>query len=97
MVYISSWARHIIETYYYPCGLDGKLLQYLEELPKNLNMRLGKGLDFWRDELENRESIIHRMNLIEGVLEYAVGMARNLSEKTQAKICHYLERSIETT
>jgi len=43
MVYISARAKRIIETYYGPWGLNGKLLQYLEELPKYLNMELGKG------------------------------------------------------
>ena len=95
MVYISDWAKHVIETYYGPCGLDGKLLQYLEELPKNLTMRLGKGESFWRDELDNEISKIHLLSLIEGALEFAVKMARNFSEKNQVKICYYLERSIE--
>ena len=95
MVYISDWAKHVIETYYRPCGLDGKLLQYLEELPKYLNMELGKGEGFWRDELDNKASKIHRMTLIEGALEWAVKTARNSSEKTQSKICYYLEISIE--
>jgi hypothetical protein len=85
MVYISDWAKHVIETYYRPCGLDGKLLQYLEELPKYLNMELGKGEGFWRDELDNKAPAIHGMNLIVGALEWAVKTARNSSEKTQSK------------
>jgi hypothetical protein len=52
--------------HYGPCGLDARLIQYLEELPRQFHLRLGKSEGFWREELDNPLSKLHRLDLING-------------------------------
>ncbi len=95
MVYLTGWATYLIEKYYRPCGIDGKLHQYLEEFPKYLSRRLGMDENFWKEILNDPHSKIHELNLIEGALEYAVEKARYLSESQHTNICTYFKMSIE--
>jgi hypothetical protein len=84
-----------IRKHYGPCWLDANLIQYLEELPRQLHLRLGKEEEFWREELDNPQSKIHALDLINGGIRYAVEVARHNSEETHTNICHYLRESIE--
>jgi hypothetical protein len=84
-----------IRKHYGPCGLDARLIQYLEELHRQLSLRLGREGDFWREELDNTMSKLHRLDLINGGISYAVELARHNSERTGTDICHYLRESIE--
>jgi hypothetical protein len=58
--------REYIRQYYGPCGLAASLIQYLEELPRQHHLRLGKGEWFWRGELDNPLSKLHKLDLING-------------------------------
>jgi hypothetical protein len=71
------------------------LIQYLEELSKQLHLRMGREENFWREELDNPMSKLHRQDLINRSLSYAVKLARHNSERTGTDICHYLSESIE--
>jgi hypothetical protein len=84
-----------IRKNYGPCGLDARLIQYLEGLPRQLHLRLGKSEGFWREELDNPLSRLHKLDLINGGISYAVELARHNSERTGTDICHYLSESIE--
>jgi hypothetical protein len=95
LVYLHESTREYIRKHYGPCGLDAELIRYLEDLPRQLSLRLGRGEEFWREELENPQSKIHALDLINGSISYAVGIARHNSEKTNTGICHYLRESIE--
>jgi hypothetical protein len=73
MVYKST--KDFIREHYGRYGLDANLIQYLEELPRQLHLRLGKGEDFWQEELENCQSKIHELDLINGGIRYALPSA----------------------
>jgi hypothetical protein len=95
LVYLHETKLNYIRMHYSPCGLDAKLIQYLEELPKQLHLRLGREEGFWREELDNPLSRLHKLDLINGGISYAVELARHNSERTGTDICHYLRESIE--
>jgi hypothetical protein len=95
LVYLHETTLDYIRKHYGPCGLDARLIQYLEELHRQLHLRLGKSEDFWREELDNPMSKLHRLDLINGGISYAVELARHNSERTGTGICHYLRESIE--
>jgi hypothetical protein len=95
LVYLHETTLDYIRMHYGPCGLDAKLIQYLEELPKQLHLRLGREEGFWREELDNPLSRLHKLDLINGGISYAVELARHNSERTGTDICHYLRESIE--
>ena len=95
LVYLHETTLDYIRKHYGPCGLDARLIQYLEELPRHLHLRLGKSEDFWREELDNPLSRLHKLDLINGGISYAVELARQNSERTGTDICHYLRESIE--
>jgi hypothetical protein len=95
LVYLHETALDYIRKHYGPCGLDARLIQYLEELPRQLHLRLGKSEDFWREELDKPLSKLHTLDLINGGISYAVELARHNSERTGTGICHYLRESIE--
>jgi hypothetical protein len=93
MVYKST--KDFIREHYGRYGLDANLIQYLEELPRQLHLRLRKGEDFWQEELENCQSKIHELDLISGSIRYDFKVALSNSKKTHANICYYLRKSIE--
>jgi len=95
LVYISNRAKRFIERYYTPCGLETQFLQMIEDLPAYLSSKFGRDAEFWQKELEDPGSWIHRLNLLDDAIEYAVNQAQNLSEKTGAGLCEYLGDSIE--
>jgi len=95
LVYLHETTLDYIRKHYGPCGLDARLIQYLEELHRQLHLRLGKSEDFWREELDNPLSNLHTLDLINGGISYAVELARHNSERTGTGICHYLRESIE--
>jgi hypothetical protein len=95
LAYLHETTLDYIRMHYGPCGLDARLIQYLEELPRHLHLRLGKSEDFWRGELDNPLSKLHTLDLINGGIRYAVKLARHNSERTGTDICHYLRESIE--
>jgi hypothetical protein len=95
LVYLIDTTLKCILKHYGPCGLDSRLIQYLEELPRHLHLRLGKSEDFWREELDSPLSKLHRLDLINGGISYAVKLARHNSERTGTGICRYLRESIE--
>jgi hypothetical protein len=95
LVYLHETTLEYIRKHYGPCGLDARLIQYLEELPTQLHLRLGREEGFWREELDNPLSRLHKLDLINGGISYAVELARHNSERTGTDICHYLRESIE--
>ena len=96
MVYISDWGKELIEKYYASCRIERQLLQAIEDLPSYLSLKLSKkDVKFWQKELDDPMSKIHRMNLLDGAIGYAVKHAENISEKTGAGLCEYLGNSIE--
>jgi hypothetical protein len=95
LVYLHETTLEYIRKHYGPCGLDARLIQYLEELPTQLHLRLGREEGFWREELDNPLSRLHKLDLINGGISYAVELARHNSESTGTDICHYLRESIE--
>jgi hypothetical protein len=95
LVYLHETTLEYIRKHYGPCGLDARLIQYLEELPAQLHLRLGREEGFWREELDNPLSRLHKLDLINGGISYAVELARHNSERTGTDICHYLRESIE--
>jgi hypothetical protein len=95
LVYLYVTTLDYMRKHYGPCGLDGRLIQYLEELPRQLHLRLGKSEDFWREEPDKPLSKLHTLDLINGGISYAVELARHNSERTGTGICHYLRESIE--
>ena len=95
LVYLHETTLEYIRKPYGPCGLDARFIQYLEELPTQLHLRLGREEGFWREELDNHMSKLHRLDLINGGISYAVELARHNSERTGTGICHYLRESIE--
>jgi hypothetical protein len=95
LVYLHETTLNYIRMHYSPCGLDAKLIQYLKELPKQLHLRLGREEGFWREELDNPLSRLHKLDLINGGISYAVELGRHNSERTGTDICHYLHESIE--
>jgi hypothetical protein len=95
LVYLHETTLEYIRKHYGPCGLDARLIQYLEELPRQLHLRLGREEGFWREELDNPLSRLHKLDLINGGISYAVELARHNSERTGTDICHYLRESIE--
>jgi len=88
LVYPHETTLGVIREHYGPCGLDSRLIQYLEELPKQLSLRLGR--EEWDDPMSKR----HKLDLINGGVSYAVELARHNSERIGTDICHYLRESI---
>jgi hypothetical protein len=95
LVFISGWAWELIKRYYGACGLEKSIIRLIEGLPEYLSLKLGKNYEFWRRELEDPMSKIHTLNLLNGSIEFAVNMAKSLSEKTGVELCKYLRASIE--
>jgi hypothetical protein len=95
LVYLHETTFDYIRKQYSSCALEARLIQYLEELTTQLHLRLGKGEGFWREELDNPLSRLHKLDLINRGLSYAVELARHNSERTGTDICHYLRGSIE--
>jgi hypothetical protein len=77
LVYLHETTLDYIRKHYGPCGLDARLIQYLEELPRHLHLRLGKSEDFWREELDNPLSNLRTLDLINGGISCAVELARH--------------------
>jgi len=96
LVYISNWGKELIERYYASCGIDKLLFQLMDDLPSHLSLKLSKkDVKFWQKELDDPMSKIHKLNLLDGAIGYAVKHAENLSEKHGAGLCEYLGDSIE--
>ncbi len=95
LVYVSNWAKALIEKYYGACGLKDSIFRLIEVLPDRLNLKLGKSRDFWLRELDDPASKIHALNLLDGAIEHSINVAKHLSEKTGVEFCKHLRDSIE--
>jgi hypothetical protein len=56
LIYLHETTFDYIRKQYSSCALEARFIQYLEELPTQLHLRLGRGENFWREELENTMS-----------------------------------------
>lgn len=91
--YITSRTRYLIQRYE-ECGLGEDVWNFLESLPEELSRRIGRSSRFWSEMLNNPESEIRKLYLIDAALGWGLGIARHFTERYRKTTCYYLERLV---
>ena len=90
MIYLSEWAKYLLEKYFDPCGLKELLIEELEnELPRQLAKVTGRTENYWRNILSKPG-----FKMVDAGLEFAVELAKDRSEKFDKSFCEYLSNMV---
>ena len=90
MIYLSGWAKYLLEKYFDPCGLRELLIEELEnEFPRQLAKVTGRTENYWRNILSKPG-----FKMVDAGLEFAVELAKDRSEKFDKSFCEYLPNMV---
>ncbi|MCL4436332.1 MAG: hypothetical protein M1503_03080 [Thaumarchaeota archaeon] len=94
-IWLSERAKNLVKEFFGKYGLDAKVIISLEYLPQTLSTKMGYSPNLWEEELTSPDSKIHKLNLVDGGIEYAINMAESLSKRHKQPLEHYLEMATQ--
>ena len=94
-VWLSERAKNLVKEAFGKYGLEAKVLTSLEYLPQALSTKIGYSPKLWEEELTSPDSKIHKLNLVDGAIEYAINLAESLSKRHKRPLEHYLEMATQ--
>ncbi|MDD1776392.1 MAG: hypothetical protein LUP94_03455 [Candidatus Methanomethylicus sp.] len=94
-VWLSNTSKSLIDEYFAKNGLETEIISAIEQLPEEMQCRIGGTCDYWNEKFCSKTSSIHKQNLLENAISWAVQKAKIRAQTDGKPLRTYLKMMME--